>query len=200
MIVWFCNLKFLSIRSNVKRVDYLKLAEQIGKVRAERLEQNDQSRSKRLCSLSSVWAIHFCRYSLSGVDTCNDVPTSSPGRFSLALEVGRSTSKARESAPVRCLYFDFYLWILFSLYRIKMEIPRFLRPPSLLQHWSHKLTALHYIQNQEHYKCVSPMWFRRRPPTPCKRYEWAIWVNSLLSVKGHLFNISVVRFCQQKQL
>ena len=126
MIVWFCNLKFLSIRSNVKRVDCLKLAEQIGKVRAERLEQNDQSRSKRLCSLSSVWAIHFCRYSLSGVDTCNDVPTSSPGRFSLALEVGRSTSKARESAPVRCLYFDFYLWILFSLYRIKMEIPKIL--------------------------------------------------------------------------
>ena len=126
MIVWFCNLKFLSIRSNVKRVDYLKLAEQIGKVRAERLEQNDQSRSKRLCSLSSVSAIHFCRYSLSGVDTCNDVPTSSPGRFSLALEVGRSTSKARESAPVRCLYFDFYLWILFCLCRIKMEIPKIL--------------------------------------------------------------------------
>ena len=60
MIVEFCNLKFLSIQSNVKRVatiaqlyinalqDYLKLTEQIGKVRAEGSEQNDQSRSKRL--------------------------------------------------------------------------------------------------------------------------------------------------------
>ena len=71
-----------------------------------------------------MWAIHFCRYSISGVD--NDVPTSSPRRFSMALEVGRPTSKPRESASVRCLYFDFYRWILFSLYTIKMEISKIL--------------------------------------------------------------------------
>ena len=71
-----------------------------------------------------MWAIQFCRHSLSGVD--NDVSTSSLGRFSLALEVGRPSAKARESALVRCLYFDFYFWILFSLYRIKMEISKIL--------------------------------------------------------------------------
>ena len=120
-----------------------------------------------------MWAIQFCRHSLSGVD--NDVSTSSLGRFSLALEVGRPSAKARESALVRCLYFDFYFWILFSLYRIKMEISKILLATivaATLISQTHS-PSLHTKPRILQMRVTE--WFRRRLPTPCKGYEWAIW-------------------------
>jgi len=72
MIFEFCNLKFLSIRSNVKRVASSALYKWFAILsQVRRADRKGQSRKIRAEWPSSVWATYFCWYSISGVD--NDV-------------------------------------------------------------------------------------------------------------------------------
>ena len=69
VIVEFCNLKFLSIRSNVKRVASAALYKWFAILsQVRRADRKGQSRKIRAEWPSSVWATYFCRYSISGVD------------------------------------------------------------------------------------------------------------------------------------
>ena len=168
MIVEFCNLKFLSIQSNVKRVatyssalykwlarlSQVSRADRKGQSRMIRAEWSEQIKKATLTKFSVSYSILStliirCRQRRFNLDPRALFPGFGGGAPQRQSQ-GKCSGKM---SVLRLLLLDFILFVQNKNGNFQDSFGDY-RCCNI--NWFHKLTALHYIQNQEYYKCMSP--------------------------------------------